>query len=203
MHNLFHRIAFLSLRTPSARTAPRPPEMDIELNWTTCFAVAGYVAANPAVRQALGWARHFALSLISAIKTPSVKWKRAAVPASVIALVVLALFAQLPAAAQMRRGRYGTTPAGSGTDPALSAAVATFDGTLRVVTKKDFTVDLDNGNTVVFKIGKKTEFYVGTKSVKPKDLAVESVVKVEGVKDGFGVLTATKVTVKQDADTPQ
>jgi hypothetical protein len=172
--------------------------MDIELSWTTCFAVAGYVAANPAVRQAIRWAGHFALRVM-----PTVNRKRVAVPASLIALVVLALFAQAPANAQMRRGRYGSTPAASGTDPALNAAVATFAGTLRVVTKKDFTVDLDNGNTVVFKIGKKTEFYVGEKSVKPKDLAIESVVKVEGVKDGFGVLTATKLTVKQDADTPQ
>jgi hypothetical protein len=171
--------------------------MELQLSWTTCFAAAGYVAANPAVRQTIGWAARAVIRIL-----PAVNWRRAAVPASVMTVVVLALLTQVPAAAQMRRsGRYGTTSAASGTDPALNAAVATFDGTLRTVTKKDFTVDLDNGNTVVFKIGRKTEFYVGSKSVKPKELAPESVVKVEGVKDGFGVLTATKLTVK--LDTPQ
>jgi hypothetical protein len=171
--------------------------MDIEFNWTTCFAVAGYIAANPAVRQAIAWAVREAMR----IRSGSINWKRLAAPAS-LCLILLALLAQAPAAAQMMPRRSRTAaPAGVGADPSLSAAVATFDGTLRAITKKDFTVDLDNGNTVVFKIAKKTTFFVGEKPVKAKELAAEAIVKVEGVKDGFGVLTATKLTVK--LDTPQ
>jgi hypothetical protein len=134
-----------------------------------------------------------------AVSVPVVNPRRLAAPVMFATLIVLGLLTQVPAAAQMRRGGYGPASAGSGTDPALNAAVATFEGTLRTVTKKDFTVDLDNGNSVVFKIGRKTEFWVGSKAVKPKELAVESTVKVEGTKDGFGVLTATKLTVKLDS----
>jgi hypothetical protein len=165
--------------------------MDLHLNWTTCFAAAGYVAANPVVRQALGWAGRIARR-----ELPNFKWTRLAAPASIAGLLMLALLAQVPADAQMRRGRYGNTSPGATADPSLKGAVATFDGTLRTITKKNFTVDLDNGNTVDFKIGKKTTFFVGTKEAKAKDMAAESEVQVEGIKDGFGVLTATKLTVK-------
>lgn len=165
--------------------------MDLHLNWTTCFAAAGYVAANPVVRQALGWAGRVAFR-----ELPAIQWRRLVGPASIAGLLLLALLAQVPAEAQMRRGRYGNTSPGVGSDPSLKGAVATFDGTLRTITKKDFTVDLENGNTVEFKIGKKTTFFVGTKEVKAKDLTADSDVQVEGIKDGFGVLTATKLTVK-------
>lgn len=163
--------------------------MDIQLNWTTCFAAAGYVAANPGVRQALTWTGRAALAA---------NWKRLAAPASAM-LIVLALLAEAPAAAQSRRGgvRQNTTK-GAGVDPSLSAAIATFNGTLKAVTKKDLTVDLDTGNTVEFKLSRKTEFYFGEKKVTAKDLAPEAAVKVEGNKDGFGVLTATRVTVKPE-----
>ena len=163
--------------------------MDIQLNWTTCFAVAGYVVANPAVRQALGWTARAALT---------VNWKRMALPASVV-LMVLALLAESPVAAQSRRGgvRQSTSKA-AGTDPSLTAAVATFNGTLKAITRKDVTVDLDSGNTVEFKLSKKTEFFFGEKKVTAKDLVAEAVVKIEGNKDGFGYLTATKISVRQN-----
>ena len=92
--------------------------MDLHFNWTTCFAAAGYVAANPAVRQALGWTGRAALT---------VNWKRLAAP-TVVALILLALLAEAPLAAQSRRGgvRQSTSKA-AGTDPSLSAAVATFN----------------------------------------------------------------------------
>ena len=164
--------------------------MDIQLNWTTCFAVAGYIVANPAVRQAITWTGRAALT---------VNWKRIALPASVAVIALALLATEVPLAAQSRRGgvRQSTSKA-AGTDPALSAAVATFNGTLKAITRKDVTVDLDTGNTVEFKLSKKTEFYLGVKKVTAKDLAPEAVVKIEGNKDGFGVLTATKISVKQE-----
>ena len=161
--------------------------MDIQLNWTTCFAVAGYVVANPAVRQALAWTGRAALT---------VNWKRMSVPAAVV-LVFLALLTEGPVVAQSRRVRQSTSKA-AGTDPSLAVAVATFNGTLKAVTKKEVTVDLDSGNTVEFRLSRKTEFYLGGKKVALSDLAPEAVVKVEGNKDGFGYLTATKITVKQE-----
>ena len=163
--------------------------MDIQLNWTTCFTVAGYVVTSPGVRQALEWTGRAALT---------VNWKRVAVPATAV-LILLALLTEMPVMAQGRRGgvRQSTNPA-AGTNPVLSAAIATFNGTLKAIGKKVVTVDLDTGNTVEFKLSKKTEFYVGEKKVTAKDLAVEAVVKIEGNKDGFGVLTATKITVKQE-----
>lgn len=164
--------------------------MDIQLNWTTGFAVAGYIVANPAVRQALAWTGRAALT---------VDWKRMAVPA----LVVLALLVQGPVAAQSRRGVRQSASKAAGTDHSLTAAVATFNGTIKAISKKDVTVDLDSGNTVEFKLSKKTEFYVGEKRVTVKDLAPEAQVKIEGNKDGFGVLTATKLVVKMDPGPPQ
>jgi len=180
MHNLFRRIAFLSLRTRAKIV------MDIQLNWTTCVAVAGYVAANPAVRQALLWTGRAALT---------VNWRRLALPASV-ALVLLALLAEVPASAQMRGRTRQTGTKATGADPGLGAVTATFGGTLKAISKKDLSIDLENGNTVEFKLTKKTSFYIGDKQVKAIDLAPESVVTIEGNKDGFGVLTAMKVTVK-------
>lgn len=167
--------------------------MDIQLNWTTGFAVAGYVVANPAVRQAIAWMGRVALT---------VNWKRMTVPATVL-LIALALLTESPVMAQRRRGgvRQSTNP-GAGATQGLGLAVASFKGTLKAVTKKDVTVDLDSGNTVEFKLTKKTEFYVGEKKVTAKDLAPEAAVEVEGSKDGFGVLTATKVTVKVETATP-
>ena len=169
------------------------PFMDIQLNWTTGFAAAGYIVANPAVRQALAWTGRAALT---------VDWKRMAVPASVV-LVVLALLVQGPVAAQSRRGgvRQSASKA-AGTDPSLTAAVATFNGTIKAISKKDITVDLDSGNTVEFKLSKKTEFFVGEKKVTVKDLTPETLVKIEGNKDGFGVLTATKLMVKLEPGLP-
>ena len=161
--------------------------MDIHLNWTTCFAVAGYVVANPGVRQALAWTGRAALT---------VNWKRMSVSA-VVVLVFLAMLAESPVMAQSRRVRQSTSKA-AGTDPSLAVAVATFNGTLKAVTKKEVTVDLDSGNTVEFRLSKKTEFYLGEKKVALNDLATESTVKIEGNKDGFGYLTATKITVKQE-----
>jgi len=167
--------------------------MDMQLNWKTGFAVAGYVAANPAVRQAIGWAGRALLT---------VNWKRFAIPASV-ALIVLALLAEVPASAQMRGRTRQTGTKATGSDPSLSSVVASFGGTLKAVTKKDLTVDLDNGNTVEFKISKKTTFYIGDKQVTAKDLAPEATVTIDGNKDGFGVLTAMKVTVKPAAPEPR
>ena len=126
----------------------------------------------------------------------TVNWRRLTIPASVV-LVLIALLVEAPVAAQSRRGgvRQSTSKA-AGTDPALSAAVATFNGTLKTITKKDVTVDLDSVNTVEFKLSKKTEFYLGEKQATAKDMSPDSVVKIEGNKDGFGVLTAMRITVK-------
>ena len=163
--------------------------MDIQLNWTTFFAVAGYIVANPGLRQALAWTGRAALT---------VNWKRVTVPASVV-MIVLTLLAELPVSAQTRRGgaRQSTSKA-AGTDPSLTAATATFNGTLKAITKKDVTVDLDSGNMVEFKLSKKTEFYFGEKKVTAKDLVAEAVVKIEGNKDVFGYLTATKISVRRN-----
>ena len=179
VRNLSPILAFVSLRNDAA--------MDLQLNWTTCFAVAGYVMANPPVRSSIAWAGRTALM---------VNWKRMAVPAY-IALLVLAFVMEAPAVAQSRRGS-ARQPSGkaTGTDPSLTAAVATFDGVVRAVSKKELAIDLDGGNSVEFKLSKKTEYYVGAKPGQAKDLVLEANVKVEGSKDVFGVLTASKVTVK-------
>jgi hypothetical protein len=165
--------------------------MELQLNWTTCFAVIGYIVANPGVRQALGWAARAAFAA---------NWKRIAIPAYVL-VIVLAMFAGTPAAAQMRRTR-GTTVAGAGSEPSLSQAVASFAGVVKAVNKgkKRLSVELDSGNTVDFLVVKKTTFYYGDKAIQLKDLTVDSDVKIDGNKDGFGVLTALKVTVKPAAN---
>jgi len=63
----------------------------MQLNWTTCFVVAGYVAANPAVREAFRWAARAALT---------VEWRRLAVPAYVL-IAIAAMPAGTPAATQV------------------------------------------------------------------------------------------------------
>ena len=167
--------------------------MDIQLNWTTCFGIAGYIVANPGVRQAIEWTGRAALT---------VNWKRVAVPGSVL-LVILALVMGAPVSAQSRRGgvRQSTSKA-AGTDPSLKAVVATFNGTLKAIAKNEVAVNLDSGNDVEFRLTRKTEFYIGEKKVEAKDLVPEAVVRIEGSKDGFGVLTATKITVKAEPSAP-
>lgn len=160
--------------------------MHPHLDWTTCFAVAGYVVANPPVRAALAFAARLAMRL---------DWRRLATPALAgMLLLSLFLMGESQAVAQTRRGtgRGGATQA-TGADPRTTVVVANFQGNLREINKKEFTIELENGNTVEFKIGKKTEFLEGEKAIKPTDLAPDQFLKVEGTKDLFGVITATKV----------
>ena len=81
--------------------------MDLQLNCTTCIAAAGYIAANPAVRETLKWAARTAFT---------VEWRRQAVPADVLVAVVATL-AGTPAAAQ-------GGPIGRGQEPILPSAGA-------------------------------------------------------------------------------
>jgi energy-coupling factor transporter transmembrane protein EcfT len=163
----------------------------IPLNWTTLLAIAVYVTVNPPVRAAVVW-----IGSMIGPAAARIPVRRLATPL-MIAIVVAGLLADSPAAAQMRRG--GRTSTGgtkaAGSDPALAGLVASFEGTLREVSKKGFTVELTNGNSVEFRTTKKTEYYdeAGKKQIQMKDLFLEAFVKVEGVKDGFGYITANKV----------
>jgi hypothetical protein len=188
MHNLLRIPAFLSLRVPRKGTAP----MEIQLNWTTCFAVAGYILANPGVREALRWAIRVAFTI---------HWRRVAIPAYVL-IAVVAMLAGTPAAAQMRRGTRSTTSAGAGTDPALAVAVASFSGVVKGINKgkKKLSIELEAGNTVDFLVSHKTKYFYGDKAIQLKDLTVDSDVKIDGTKDGFGSLTAIKITVKPPSE---
>jgi energy-coupling factor transporter transmembrane protein EcfT len=170
----------------------------LQIHWTTLLAIAGYVAANPPVRAAIVWASSIVAPAISRVPV-----RRLVTPLA-LAVILAALLADAPAAAQMRRGRSTGATNATGATPGMSALVANFEGTLKVAGKKGLTVELTNGNTVEFRTTKKTEFLDDkSKKVQLKDLEIDALIKIEGVKDPFGYITANKVILASKVDPPE
>lgn len=64
----------------------------------------------------------------------------------------------------------------------LNAAVATFDGTLRLLGKKELVLELAGGQSLTIEVNKKTRYLRGTKTISSRDVKIGSLVLVEARK---------------------
>jgi hypothetical protein len=111
-------------------------------------------------------------------------------------LVALLLPAKLPA--QYSRRRLGSATATSG--PYNGPAV-TFNGTVKTLTKKELTLDLDppdpgaDRQTLTFRLSNKTKFLKGDQPIKPSDVEVGMHISLDATRDGDLKLSALNVMV--------
>jgi hypothetical protein len=106
---------------------------------------------------------------------------------------LLLLLLVFEATAQTTARQRGGAP-GSDLD-ILNAAVATFDGTVRVLNKKQIQLEMSEEQSLSIEVNRKTLFLRGTKTVASRDVAVGAVVTVEAKKVG-NQLVAVSVRVK-------
>src|SRR5215471_9675468 len=100
----------------------------------------------------------------------------------VLALAFLSLLV-LPASGQSRRGRQRQPQTGISD---LETPVATFQGTVRSINKKEIVVDMPEDQSIAFHISHKTKFVKDTKPIKPAAIAAGVPVTVEGKRDALG-----------------
>ena len=108
---------------------------------------------------------------------------------------LLLLLVCLSVPAQRRGGRpKANGQPGSDLDM-LNAAVATFDGTLRTLDKKELSIELPGEQHLSMEINKKTEFFRGQKPIGAREIREGALVLVEAKKVA-NQLVALRVRVK-------
>lgn len=122
-------------------------------------------------------------------------------------LVVLPLLLTLwlPArlAGQYSRRR-GSSSAGATSGPYGGPAV-TFHGTVKAVSKKELTLDLDpqgpdtEPQTLTFRLTKKTKFMKGDAAIKLSDIEAGAHVSLDATREGDAKLAAVNVMVPSQA----
>ncbi len=81
---------------------------------------------------------------------------------------------------------YALTAQGRLTPDVARLAVARFEGTLRTYDKKQFVVEIEDGQTLIFRRTKSTK-------IQPKDIQLGVHVQVDARKDAVGDLDAIRV----------
>ena len=105
----------------------------------------------------------------------------------------LLVYCAAAAPAQMRR-RGGTINPNLGSDD-MSAAVATFDGTVRAVSKNQLLLEVGEDKTLTLTLNKKTAFLDGGKVVKASEVKSGAMAAVE-VHKVMGEMIAIKVRLR-------
>ena len=80
----------------------------------------------------------------------------------------------------------------------LETPVATFQGKLKSLTKKEIVLDVGEDQSITFHISGKTKFLKGGKPVKPSAIPPGAAVTVEGKRDLMGNVDAVSVTLPPD-----
>ena len=113
-----------------------------------------------------------------------------------VSFTLVALLA-LPGAAQRHRGGGSTGRAGTAplTGEIAQAAVVTFNGNLRNFDKKKFLVEIDDGQTLVFRRVKHTV-------VQPSSIPLNVAVQVDARKEATGDLEAVRICEKACSGPP-
>lgn len=78
----------------------------------------------------------------------------------------------------------------------LNAAVASFDGTLRSLDKKQILLEMGEEQTVSIEVNKKTLYFRGTKAITSREVTAGAIVTVEAKKVA-NQLVAVSVRVKE------
>jgi len=85
----------------------------------------------------------------------------------------------------------------------LETPVATFQGKLRSISKKEIVLDLPEDQSIAFHISHKTKFVKETKAIKPSTIAEGTPLTVEGKRDLLGNVEAVTVSVDSNKKPPQ
>jgi hypothetical protein len=110
------------------------------------------------------------------------------------AVLIPLLCAQTPSTGrQTRQSRGRQQPQNKVSD--LETPVATFQGTVRSISKKEIVVDMPEEQSIAFHISHKTKFVKDAKPVKPATIATGARVTVDGKRDLLGNVEAVSVTV--------
>jgi len=109
-----------------------------------------------------------------------------------VAILALWLAALLPGQYSRRRGpSVATATAGPYNGPAV-----TFHGTLKALTKKEITIDLDTAEeTLTLRRSGKTKFLKNDQEIKPSDIAVGTHLTLDATRGGDQKLSALTVMV--------
>jgi hypothetical protein len=103
------------------------------------------------------------------------------------------------------QGGYGRrrTP-GSVNPGSLDTPAVTFQGPLKTLTKKELRIEGDaDGQSISFRISKKTHFLKDGKEVKPESVAMGTVVAVDASRDPDLKFTALNVIVNPPKEKPK
>ena len=96
-------------------------------------------------------------------------------------IVFLMLLTEAGVNAQYQRSFKPNGQPGSDLD-ILNAAVASFDGTLRSLDKKQILLEMAEEQTVSIEVNKKTLYFRGTKAITAREVTVGAIVTVEAKK---------------------
>ena len=149
----------------------------MHFSWTSLVSAVLFVAMNP-------WAKNLLQTIVSRMSRY--------IPLILALAVVLGT---IPLQAQRRYSR-GSDHSAPPSD-VMSAAVAKFAGTLRVIGNKEIVIEAADDQLVTFHRSKKTRFLLDEKSIKPQDIPVGSPVTVEASKDSVGDLIAVDIIWKK------
>ncbi len=108
--------------------------------------------------------------------------------------IALTLFLLCWEGAAQRRSRPNAEP-GSDLD-ILNSAVASFDGTLRLLNKKQILIEVGEDQTISIEVNKKTLFFRGAKPIAAREINIGSIVTVEAKKIA-NQLVALSVRIKE------
>lgn len=117
-----------------------------------------------------------------------------------IAIFTLLLALLLPAQSPGQYTRRRSTSATANSGPYGGPAV-TFNGTVKVLTKKELTVDLDPADpdterqTLTFRLSKKTKFVKADQPIKASDIEVGTHISLDATRDGDLKFSALNVMV--------
>jgi hypothetical protein len=124
--------------------------------------------------------------------------------------VLLALLLPARSPAQYYPRRRGPVAATANSGPYTGPAV-TFNGTVKVLTKKQVIVDLDPADpgadpqSLTFRLSKKTKFLKNDQPIKPSDIEAGTHISLDATRDGDMKFSALNIMVAppgKSADKP-
>jgi hypothetical protein len=120
-------------------------------------------------------------------------------------IAACALTVLLAPALMFSQGTYGRRTRGANsTNPGgYNGPAVTFQGHLKSLTKKELRIDADaDGESITFRVSRKTHFLKDDKEIKLADVPLETIVAVDAVRDPDQKFSALNVIVSPPKPKP-